>query len=291
MMGRSRRPADLAQANPCQDHQAICHWLAGWEFPWDITRALELALLKTFCIPSIAGLLDRTGELTHRPRKRYDDTGLMVAELLKHGYDSPEGQAVIERMNRIHGHYAIGNDDYCYVLSTFVCEPIRWLNRFGWRSLLSDEQEALFYFWAKVGERMGIQAIPGSLEDLLAFNLSFEAEHCRYAQANQRVAEATLQMLLEELPPLLHPWLRPTLISLNDRATQSALGWEAPPQGLTAIVHGLVRCRSWLAGHLPPRRRSQFYSDHHPPSYPQGYQLRDLGPPSLLKRLNQQRPD
>ena len=41
---------------------ALCHQLAGFRFPWDITRSLELALLKTFCLPSISGLLQRTGE-------------------------------------------------------------------------------------------------------------------------------------------------------------------------------------------------------------------------------------
>ena len=29
---------------------AVCHALAGRLFPWDLTRSLELALLKTFCV-------------------------------------------------------------------------------------------------------------------------------------------------------------------------------------------------------------------------------------------------
>jgi hypothetical protein len=47
-----------------QDRAAIatCQRLAGTLFPWDLTRALELALLKTFCVPSISGLLSRSGE-------------------------------------------------------------------------------------------------------------------------------------------------------------------------------------------------------------------------------------
>ena len=72
-------------------------------FPWDLTRSFELALLKTFCGPSISALLDRTGEFAQRPRKRF------------------------------HGHYTIGNDDFRYVLSPFVAEPIHWLSRYGWR--------------------------------------------------------------------------------------------------------------------------------------------------------------
>lgn len=269
-----------------QDPQAVCRWLAGWVFPWDITRALELALLKTFCIPSIARLLERTGEFIHRPRKRYDDTGLMVAELLKYGYDSPTGQAVIERMNRIHGHYAISNDDFRYVLSTFVCEPIDWLDRFAWRSLTASEQEALFSFWAEVGQRMGIQEIPGSLREMQAFNAAFATQNCSYAAANQRIAEATLQMLLKAFPKPLHGLLRPALLSLADNSTRAALGWSSPPPAFTQAIHGLLRYRSWIAGHLPPRNRSQFYSDQFIPSYPEGYQLKDLGPPPLLTQLN-----
>lgn len=44
--------------------------LVGLLFPWDMNRALELTLLKTFCLPSISGLLHQTGEFEQRPRKR-----------------------------------------------------------------------------------------------------------------------------------------------------------------------------------------------------------------------------
>ena len=125
---------------------AICRDLAGRLFPWDTNRALELALLKTFCLPSISGLLQRSGEFEARPRKRYDDTGLMVAELLRLGPDSLGGRAVIARLNRIHGHYAISQADYAYVLSGFVAEPIRWMERYGWRPLSAGERQALFRF-------------------------------------------------------------------------------------------------------------------------------------------------
>lgn len=158
----------MSALSPLQEAEATCHRLAGVVFAWDLTRSLELALLKTFCVPSISSLLDRTGEFVQRPRKRYDDTGLMVAELLRHGVDSEAGAAVIARMNRIHGHYAIDNHDFLYVLSTFVAEPIRWLERYGWRPLNKPEQQALFRFWRRVGARMGLHGLPESLEAMLA---------------------------------------------------------------------------------------------------------------------------
>ncbi|MFS6827421.1 oxygenase MpaB family protein [Cyanobium sp. ATX-6F1] len=190
----------MSDPSPLQEAEATCHQLAGVVFPWDLTRSLELALLKTFCVPSISALLDRTGEFAQRPRKRYDDTGLMVAELLRHGVDSEAGAAVIERMNHIHGHYAIGNDDFLYVLSTFVAEPIRWLSRYGWRGLNDLEQEHLFRFWQAVGQRMGISAIPGSLVELMALNEQVEREVFALAPSNRRVADATLAMLLADWP-------------------------------------------------------------------------------------------
>jgi hypothetical protein len=116
--------------------------VAGYTFLWDIARSLELALLRTFCTPTIAEMLNRTGEFRHHAQKRYDDTGIVVSELFKWGYHSPRGQAALQQMNVIHRHFPIRNDDYCCVLSTFVLEPIRWCERYGWRSLSPTEIHA-----------------------------------------------------------------------------------------------------------------------------------------------------
>ncbi|WP_233134010.1 oxygenase MpaB family protein [Synechococcus sp. BO 8801] len=272
--------------------EATAHRLAGELFPWDLTRALELALLKTFCVPSISGLLARTGEFEQRPRKRYDDTGLMVAELLRHGLDSPAGAAVIERMNRIHGHYAIGNDDFLYVLSTFVAEPIRWLARYGWRPLTPLEQEHLFLFWRGVGERMGIAALPPSLADLLALNERVEREAFAPAATNRRIADATLAMLLADWPAALRPALRRGLLGLLDRQTCAALGWSTAPDWLQALVLQALRARSRAAALVAGGRArlgrpapARFYSQQPTPSYGATFRLEQLGPPPLLANL------
>ncbi|MFM8604159.1 MAG: dephospho-CoA kinase [Cyanobium sp.] len=270
----------------------LCHRLAGEWFPWDITRALELALLKTFCVPSIAALLDQTGEFERRPRKRYDDTGLMVAELLRHGPDSPQGAAVIARMNRIHGHYAIGNDDFLYVLSTFVAEPIQWLERYGWRPLSAEEQQALFRFWQRVGERMAIKAIPATLEELLAFHHRFEAKHFAAAPANGRVADATLAMLVRDWPAPLRPVLRAVLQALPEASVATSLGWPQPPPALQRAIRAGLRSRSRLANawqRLFPPKGTRFYSQLPTPSYGASFVLEQLGPPPLLERLNRPR--
>jgi len=65
------RPTILDQISaldPVADHQRIVFLSTCWEFPFDTTRSLELALFRTFCVPSISVLLDRTGEFRARAR-------------------------------------------------------------------------------------------------------------------------------------------------------------------------------------------------------------------------------
>src|ERR1041384_967904 len=133
------------------------HYLVGWEFPWDYVRALEMALYRTFCSPSTSAVLVRSGEFQKRPQRRYDDTSLLMAEIMEWGYDSERGKESLRRINRFHRHYDIKNEDFLYVLSTFHLEPIRWMDRFGWRKMTQGERVASYYFWREVGKRMAIK--------------------------------------------------------------------------------------------------------------------------------------
>ena len=285
-MDRLERHQAIQQLDPVRDNCEICRQLAGYEFPWDVTRALEIALFRTFCVPSIAALLDRTAEFHHRPQKRYDDTGLMVALILKYGYDSPDGQAVIQRMNKIHGHFPISNADYLYVLSTFIYEPVRWIERFGWRSLSPLEKEALFQFWRAVGQQMNIQNIPDDYQCFENYNFTYEHEYFRYSEANQRVGESTLKLFLSWFPAPLRPATRPFVYALMDEPMLQAFGFPSPPLWRRQTLERVLQTRGWLLRHLPPRQSPNFYSDEPQRSYPQGYEMSALGPPPLLPVLN-----
>ncbi len=208
--------------DPLCDHQKIVRRLASYEFPFDFTRSLELALFRTFCVPSISGLLDRTGEFVRRPQKRYDDTDLLVSEILEHGYDSERGGAAIERINAIHGRMRISNDDFLYVLSSFVYEPIRWIARFSWRPL--NERVALFYFWREVGRRMRIDAIWREYHEFERFNAEYERCHVRYTEASQRVGIALREMFASRLPWFLRPLIRRAIHAMLDDTLIDAFG-------------------------------------------------------------------
>src|SRR5437016_1230418 len=178
---------EIRTLDPVKDHQRIVYLSTCFEFPFDTTRALEFALYRTYCVPSISGLLDKTGEFLARPQKRYDDTDLIVSELMEWGYDSERGKRALRRMNQLHGRFEIANDDFLYVLSTFAFEPIRWNANYGWRLMCEQERLAMFHFWSEVGRRMNIKDIPQSYDDFEKFNVDYERANFRYTDANQRI--------------------------------------------------------------------------------------------------------
>jgi hypothetical protein len=122
------------------------------------TLGTELALFKTFTIPTISKILASTGEFGKNVHRRSEDTGLIINEIvdtyariqkqlnidpdtprkdIKEQWERPK--EAVKRLNEIHGHYNILNDDYIYTLSLFIFEPIYWVNKYDWRQL--DQRE------------------------------------------------------------------------------------------------------------------------------------------------------
>jgi hypothetical protein len=185
-MRRSHYLDEILSLDPVRDHKRIVQLDVCFEFPWDTTRSLELALFRTFGVPSIARLLDSTGEFARASQKRYDDTDLIISTILEDGYDSETGTRALRQMNRIHSRFEISNDDFVYVLSTFVLEPIRWNARFGWRPMMEAERLASFHCWREIGRRMNIKGIPQEYAELERFNEGYERKHFATGAAARR---------------------------------------------------------------------------------------------------------
>jgi hypothetical protein len=274
----SRWLREIESLDPERDAERIVFIDASLEFPWDTQRALELAFYRTYAVPSIAELLASTGEFTERAQKRYDDTQLLISAFCEHGYDSEFGRRAIRRMNRIHGRFTIDNDDFLYVLSTMVFEPIRWNARFGWRRLVETERQATFFFWREVGRRMGMRSLPASYEQFELFNREFERERFGYTVAGHRVAAATRDMFLDWFPGLPKRAGRLLIYALLDEPLLDALGFPHPSPALRRAAEAAVRARSRAVRHLPPRRRPRLRTLERHRTYPHGYELDALGP-------------
>jgi hypothetical protein len=270
---------ELAQLDSFRDHQRIVFITSLIEFPWDCERALEFALFRTFAIPSIGGLLARTGEFTERTQKRYDDTELLIAEFIEDGYDGPRGKRAIARMNRIHARYKIANADSLYTLGTFVCEPKRWLDQFSWRPLMQKERDAVFTFWMEVGKRMHLSDLPETYNDLEAFYEAYERDHFGFHEGAQRVALAARDLILAKyLPEPLQAHGALAVHALMDDPLLEALRLERPPAWLRKLVVAVLKARTKLWAYGPEQRVPTRLTQVPRPTYPRGYTIEALGP-------------
>jgi len=282
VVGRFDNLREIERLDPERDCQRIMHISFGYEFCWDSTRALELALYRTYCVPSISGLLDRTGEFYRHNQRRYDDTAILIAELCEWGYERGRGQEALDRINWAHSHFSISNDDFLYVLSTFIYEPIRWIDRYGWRPTCRNEKLGYFYFWRGVATRMGIHDIPLTCEDFENWSCAYERRTFRYTETNQRIGAATRDLFASWYPPLLAPVVRLAIYALLDDAMLDAFRFPRPLPGMRALISGVIRLRGRIVRWLPPRRKPNFFTHRPNRTHSQGYQINSLGPPSLV---------
>lgn len=277
-MKNKRFTNEISNLDPATDWHRIAFLLTFHCFPWDMEKALEFALFRTFGIPAVSRLLAATGEFTERTRKRYDDTELILYEILENGMDSERGRLAIARMNAMHGRFRIPNDDYLYVLSTFIFEPIRWMDKFGWRPFTQKEKEATFINYIELAKRMGIQHVPATLEEFEMFNRNYERVHFQYDPANRQVGIKTLDLLLGfYLPGWLIPFSRPAAISLMDPPLRQAMGFDEPPILLEKTILAGMKTRAKLLRLLPEPSQPKLGTLKKRPTYPDGYRIQELG--------------
>ncbi|MGI5424272.1 oxygenase MpaB family protein [Streptomyces sp. CA-179760] len=277
-MERFDRLVQIRRMDPYEEATEIYRLSVAYEFPWDFTRALELALYRTYAVPSIGRLLARTAELTERTQKRYDDTSLLLDAVVEHGFGSDQGKTAIRRINQMHRSYDISDDDMRYVLCTFVVMPKRWIDAYGWRRMSRHEIVASAVHYGTLGRHMGIKDIPGTYEEFETCLDDYEAAHFAWDAQARRVSDATLDVMASWYPRPLAPLLRTTTLALLDDSLLHAFRYTPPSPATRAWVRRAVRLRGRAVRLMAPRRAPHFARQNWEiKGYPYGYRLADLG--------------
>ncbi|MEU0005904.1 oxygenase MpaB family protein [Streptomyces sp. NPDC006314] len=277
-MKRFERLGHIRRLDPVADALEIYRLSVAFEFPWDYARALELALYRTYAVPSVGRLLAQTAELTERTQKRYDDTALLLDTVMEHGFTAEEGRTAIRRINQMHRSYDISDDDMRYVLSTFVVIPRRWIDTYGWRRLSRHEIVASTEYYRTLGRHMGIPALPSTYEEFEALLDAYEQAHFGWDEQARHVSDATLGLMVSWYPRPLAPLLRTATLALLDEPLLRAFRYPSPGASTSAFVRRAVRTRGRLVRLLPPRRTPHFARQNWEiKGYPNGYRVADLG--------------
>ena len=282
--GRLDNLRRIERLDPERDADEILALTSRHDFPWDYQQGTGIAFMRDYGIPSIAALLDRTGEFENHGVKRYDDTLLIGDEATIEGIESPRSHAALRRLNRIHGRYDIREHEFHYVLATTIVGPVEWIREYGWRDLHPHELRAIARVTTRFGELMGLKGLPTTYDGYLRLLRDYEAEHFAHTPAATRLAEATIRIGRATAALPLKPLTRRVAIAMMDEPLRRALGMPLQPAWFVAAVKGSLKLRAWSLRHLAAPRRTPYR--HRPTTYPRGYLLTDLGPASMLEELN-----
>ncbi|KAG2223496.1 hypothetical protein INT45_001244 [Circinella minor] len=282
------------------------------EFPLISRESIEVALFKTFTVPTVSKILFGTREFEKAPLRRAEDTELILSEiidvypriqnqLMKNQVVTPKerikqyerAEISIHRLNELHGKYPILNDDYIFTIALFVDEPIRWINTFEWRSLDIREVNAFFKVWYDIGLKMNIKNLPDTYEKLMQFRKEYEEKAVHYSPFNWKVAEPTLNLLYSRLPSFMKPIIRKALPCLLEEIDRKAFGLEKPSWIMNYFVRNIFNLRAqFIRYFLLPRRHYWTRTPWQPNEngkymptfciygmvYPDGYRISELGP-------------
>ncbi len=277
MAGRYDILKRVLQLDPEDDCQEITYLVGAYEYPWLIKKSLEFALFRTYAVPHTSRILAASGQFESHGQKRYDDTTLMLAGISEKGYDSDYGKTVIATMNYLHGRWNLKNEDMLYVLSTFVFEPIRWHEKYGWRKPTHHEKLASFYFWREVGIRMNIKDIPEKMEDYEQFNIEHEKKHFRYDDANRAIGDATINIFLSWYPAIIRPLVREVILSFMDDPLLNAMGFKKPHSSIRMAAHYGLKLAGFILRFMPPRTKPFLYTEVPTRTYGKTFQPDELG--------------
>ncbi|GGS31621.1 oxygenase MpaB family protein [Actinokineospora fastidiosa] len=277
---RERHVAEISRLDPEVDYLRIYQLTSLYEFPFDVFLALQMSFYRTYAIPSISATLAKSGEITARPIKRGEDTGLMVFEIVAHGFEHERSQKVLRAMNAMHRKWDISQDEFRYVLGVFLVPPMRWLETYGYRKPHPHEYTAAHRFYTELGTRMGITGIPASYAEFAEWFDAYEREHLAPTVDGQALLAASHRLFVNRFPKWLG-FLGVTLgNSLLDDVVRDALGVTGPPAPVRAAIRGAFRLRGRLLRRSDARPESAFTPGGVTPGYPDGYTLDRLGPPA-----------
>lgn len=275
---RIARLGRIRAADPGRDYPALYRDTVLLDFWSEMRLGFNLGFYRTFTIPAIAELLVQTGEITGRTRKRAEDTALVILEMVANGLNHPRGRDALRVMNRAHACWTISNDDLRYVLGCFCLVPLDWIDRYGWRRVEPNERMAAWLWWRDVAHHMNIRDLPTTLTEYQDWFADYERDRARPSRACATLMHATHHLLVGRFPRPMAPLVRPMVTELLDEPLRQAAGVPRPGWLAGAGLRALLKLRAIQERGRPARQQPEFEPGGSVISYPDGYQITDLGP-------------
>eukprot|EP01130_Rhizamoeba_saxonica_P013134 TRINITY_DN5566_c0_g1_i1.p1 TRINITY_DN5566_c0_g1~~TRINITY_DN5566_c0_g1_i1.p1 ORF type:complete len:255 (+),score=47.99 TRINITY_DN5566_c0_g1_i1:723-1487(+) len=182
------------------------------------------------------------------------------------------GSLAIKRLNAIHGKYRISNDDFLYTLSVFIYEPIRLIEKYGYRTLTDNEKLAIYYWYRNMGIEMGIKHIPSTYESFEFWQQSYERKYMikkdsEFVDGEHAISKYTINFFLTRVPNFMSGFGRKVIIAMLDDRLREATGYEKQPQFLSDMLDFCLKNISFFVRYffLPRYKPSKIVSEETEP--------------------------
>lgn len=153
-----------------------------------------VAFLKQVAVPTMARTLYRhgTGDIVRETLRRNDDTIVFFGQLIEHGPGSAVGSAWIERLNEIHAHFPLRDQDSVYTLATLALDPHALTSAFGVQLFSEAEREAHWRFWRAVAVRQHLVDVPEERAELAGWAAEYEHREYAASEGGRAIARALI---------------------------------------------------------------------------------------------------
>lgn len=279
LRGRLDNLHKIRALDPERDYVKIVNTMVRFEFPWDLRMAMNLAFSRSFSTPTVAKVLVGTGELLEHTQKRLDDTGILMKEVLLHGFDGERGRAAMRRINQIHKPFRdVPEDEYRFVLGAGLVMSLRWVGRYGWRPLDANERQALYLWYRELGRMMKV-GVPDTLGEFEVWYDAYDEAHLVPSDEAAAVERATRMRAVERIPRLLAPLGESLVSAMFDERLRTAVQVARPSLAVRAGLHTGLKTRALLLRHFGRPRKTGLYAEGIvTKTYPHGYQISEVGP-------------
>jgi hypothetical protein len=186
----------IAKLDPDRDYEEITRLslevLNG--DPIFVHASYLVSFVRQVAVTSIARVIYRggRGDNIRDVTRRTNDTVTFFSIFIHWGPSSPEGQAAIARMERIHARFPITAEQKRYTLATSIFAGDLFAADFGIDPYLECQHQALWRFWLAVGEQMRLDDLPPTRDEFWQWMQAYELEHWGYTTAGRRVVECFL---------------------------------------------------------------------------------------------------
>lgn len=278
----------VSALDPDTDYEQIVREIV-WQYPVDLNLSHWFGFFRTYGAPSISTLLFQTNESVRNPRKRTEDTAYIISYLLMNGLNEPTSGYPLGLINMSHSRFKIPNEDYLYVLSIFILEPMRMNKLYSWKIWSEREKRAYCNFFVELGKKMGIENIPSRWEQFVELQDDYERRNFVF-QPHQTVLAKKLKGAAGEESFFFVGWmLKLGLPVVLGNRLSVALGLPIPSafrKGLTWVVFKLGYLLIDAFGKAPGiNEKKPLFSK----TYPDGAGIYDVGTAWVRRALDPKR--